>query len=457
MVVEEEWPGFEALPPTPPTEWPEGWPRVLAPPEPPLPDPSPRRRWSKIAAVALLAAVIVLAVTRIETNDPGEIASPATVATLPEFSPPPGPQSSTTTTAAPDPGPLQAEVAALSAFVERERGLAFTGGVAVEVLSDEEFRARVDEQWPIRADQGREALLKALGAIAMDVPYADQLHDLRLEYTEAFYRPDNDTLVLRDGEVDDRYRSILVHELTHALDDQWFDLVRPQYADADDEIAFGFKAVVEGDATRVEHAYIDALPPDQRWERQPGSSAAPPGIDPVVADALWNPYDLGEALVSDVLDELGQAGLDAAFVDPPTTSEQVRYPAKYIDREGRLPVSPPPSDGPVVADGVMGLMLTEAMLSPLLEPERARVAAAGWGGDWYVSWLIEDNTMQCWRTDYAMDSDPDRTELLTALRTWVANGPQRTVEFPSTTTVRVTACGPPAPNGGDGEWNGNRD
>jgi hypothetical protein len=442
VVVDEQWPGFEALPPSPPTERPER--RIdQASSEPGR--RRARRRWLALAAAAVAVVVVVTMVMRTDGDESSETATPAPTSTVPGFAAPPTSSPSTSTTP-PDPSPLQDEVATLSAFVERERGLVFKGAFTVALLSDDEFRSRVDQMWPVRDDQAQEALLKAFGVIGPEVPYAHQLHDLRLESTAAYYDPDADRLVLRDREVDEVFRSTIVHELTHALDDQWFGLVRPEYADADDEIALGFRSLVEGDATRVEHAYIDALPPDQRWDYRSGPAPVPNGVDPVIADAFWDPYDLGEALVVEVLGELGQPGLDAAFVDPPTTSEQVRYPTKYIDREGRLPVAPPRADGRVVDDGVMGLMLTEAMLSPLLDAERARIAAAGWGGDWYVSWLDDDEALQCWRTDYVMDSEQDVTELLAALRTWVANGPHRTVEVLPSDTLRVTACGPPPPN-----------
>jgi len=66
-----------------------------------------------------------------------------------------------------------------------------------------------------------------------------------------FYDPETKQLVVRGTDTTPFTRRVLAHELTHALDDQHFDLNRQQLDKADDETGFGFSALVEGNARRV--------------------------------------------------------------------------------------------------------------------------------------------------------------------------------------------------------------
>jgi hypothetical protein len=453
-----EWPGFEALPPSPPTEWPPGRPALpLVDQPPPLQSPrGSRTPWLIGAAVVAAAALLVgVLVARRGDDSRSDVAATTTTSTPPDSStttePPTASSPSSTTTTAPpvrpaiDEAVLRAEVDELSRFVQRERGLAYQRPVQVEALSDTDFRARVEQDYgPQReADEARGAMLKALGVIPPDLDYAGQVHNMRVNFLAGFYTPEADALVVRLTEITPETRAVLVHELTHALDDQWFDLFRPLYALSPDEIDFGFRSLVEGNAMRVEHAYIDQLPSGERWNYRvdPLNDPTYAGVDDAIVDEFISPYELGEALVSQILGYGGQAELDAGFADPPTTSEQVRYPRKYLTREPRWPVGAPDVQGPVTDEGVMGLMMTEDMLAPVVGEEQARIAADGWGGDWYVAWIYND--LICFTTDYRMERAIDVEELHDAFTRWAAAGPHRLVEQPNADLVRVTACGPP--------------
>lgn len=406
-------------------------------------------------ALALIALVGLLA--RRDNDEPTDVAQPdPTTVTTAATTPPPDPSTTSTTTTAPparpavDEATMRAEVAELSRFVERERGLTFQRPVQVEALGDTDFRARLAEMSTERraADEARGAMLGALGVIPQDLDYAGQVENLRMNFLDGFYDPEADVLVVRLTEITPQTRALLVHELTHAVDDQWFELFRPQYGLSPEEIEFGFRSLVEGDAQRVEHAYIDRLPSSEKWNYRADPLNAPEyaGVEGAVVTEFMTPYELGEALVRDVIRGGGQPAIDQAFLDPPTTSEQVRYPSKYIERETRLPVDPPNVAGPITDEGVMGLLMTEDMLGPVVGEEEARIAAQGWGGDWFVSWVFGD--LLCFTTDYVMETTIDLGELHDAFVLWAAAGPHRIVERPFADLVRVTACGPPPPSGG---------
>jgi hypothetical protein len=120
---------------------------------------------------------------------------------------------------------------------------------------------------------------------------------------------------------------VLVHELTHALDDQWFKLDRSdQYKDAKNEIAFGFKVPFEGDAVHVANQYVRTLPAaEQAGELQGQPGGGVPGLDPnsgsnPITQSLAAPYPFGEALVTDIMAHGGLDELNKDFNDPPVTS-----------------------------------------------------------------------------------------------------------------------------------------
>src|SRR6185503_792456 len=75
--------------------------------------------------------------------------------------------------------------------------------------------------------------------------------DQAVERSAGLFDPVTEQVLLRGrpgGPLTYEAKEVLVHELTHVLDDQLFPFDRPQVLDPTTEIAFGFDAVVEGDA-----------------------------------------------------------------------------------------------------------------------------------------------------------------------------------------------------------------
>jgi hypothetical protein len=376
------------------------------------------------------------------TTAPG---SPSTTAPTgsPSTTAPTGPSTTTTAPGPPiDPATLQAEVTALSAYVEQQRGLSFRTPVRPLVLPDTEFEQRLGDQIPPEEIEQQAAMLQMLGLVPPDQDASELIREALLEGVQGWYDATTKELVVRGGTLSDDVRQTLVHELTHALDDQAFDLDRPEYDERPDEIGFGFRAVVEGDATRIERTWHDQFnaggnPPNDV------APAIPPGSPPelqAVATQLGSPYLLGSRLVRDLLDRGAQPALDQSFGDPPTTSEQVLHPDKYAVREPRREVPPPPTDGGKTTDeGVFGEVMTRGLLSSKIPVADAERAAAGWGGDWYVAWTDRQGA-SCLRVDWQMDTAAELAELRTALDAYSAAEGAGQIESPTPDTVRWTNC-----------------
>jgi hypothetical protein len=341
---------------------------------------------------------------------------------------------------------FDATLAELAAFVERERGLEFREPVRVELLDDAPFEARLLEDFEEDRDEltdDAEELI-ALGFVDRGTDLAAELRTLLGVGVLGFYDPETDELVVRGAELTPYTRQTVVHELTHALDDQWFDLDRPEYDDRADEVSFGFTVVVEGSATRVETAYEASLTPDERAELRREEAAFArdadvSGIPLILLQLISAPYELGEDFVDELVTTGGDEALAEALGEPPTTSEQVLEFDAYETREPPRSVAPPPVEGEQIGEGVFGQLMLEFLLDPVLGMGRSAQVAEGWAGDWYVSWREGDRS--CVRIDLAGETDRALVELEAALRAWARTVPDARIERPAPDLVRLTSCG----------------
>src|SRR5262245_40527427 len=148
-------------------------------------------------------------------------------------------------------------------FVEKERGLEFDHPVRVRFLDDAAFRERVaawsgDETAKERELDALEASdLYALGLATEVIDLAGAQAASDETDVLGFYDEDTKEMVVRGRDLSDTdVRMTVVHELTHALQDQHFGLHR-----LDKEFGGpGIDALVEGDAELVTYAYLYSLP-----------------------------------------------------------------------------------------------------------------------------------------------------------------------------------------------------
>ena len=110
---------------------------------------------------------------------------------------------------------------------------------------------------PIEAQQ---ASLVALGLLPPGTDLRAQLEALLAGGVIGFYDPRSAELVVRGVDDSPATRRTLVDERAHALQDQVFDLDRPEVDAAHDEQSTALSALAEGDAERVEAADVSRLP-----------------------------------------------------------------------------------------------------------------------------------------------------------------------------------------------------
>ena len=394
----------------------------------------PRTRWGVaavgIAAIVALVAALVVVVAGGDDGTGGGAGGSGSSTSLPPA----------------DEDELRQAVDEISTAVEDERGLEFERRVDVELADDDEFAQRLLDDFEEDEDEIRrtEALLEGFGLADPDGDLVASLRSLLEVAVVGFYDPETDELVVRGTALTPYVRTTIAHELTHALDDQHFDLDRPEYDDADDEIGFGFSAVAEGNARRIETAYLDTFSAAEREavadeELAIGLGADLSDVPFVLVELLDAPYSHGLELVTQLLDAGGQAQLDEALAEPPRTSEQVLDPDAFLAGEDRVAVPHPEVAGEVVDEVVAGQLLVELVLADELDRESARQAAEGWGGDWVVAW--RDGDRSCVTLTVVGDTRDDTGELADAFDEWAAAQQDATVTTtPDAGPVTVEAC-----------------
>ena len=409
-----------------------------------------------LAALAVLFLVGVASAVALLGRDDEEVADrPAAPsptdrpAAEEEASESEAPRETTTTTEPGSTAPggqaeLEATVAELSQFVADARGAPFPGPVDVELLDGDAFNQRLLADFEEEREEielvGR--LFVAMGLLEPDQDLFEIFRDFLGTGVLGFYDPETGELVVRGAEVTPYTRSTIVHELTHAYDDQRFELHRPAIEDAADESSLGFSALIEGNAVRVQQQWEATLSEEEQDELLSEQIEIGAGIDfgelPfVVLRQIEFPYSAGPPLVEALVEEGGEARVDEAFAAPPLTSEQVIEPDRYLGGEGAVPVPAPPAEGEVLDQGTYGQLTLGVTLGDVVDRETARQAADGWGGDAYVAWADGERT--CVRTTFVMDTPQDLAELVEAWQAWAVERPGTTV-VPGEGDVTVTAC-----------------
>ena len=327
-------------------------------------------------------------------------------------------------------------------FVQQVRGRPFRTFPEVEILDDAEF----DRELLSDFDEYREDLevddvtLTALGLLDPEASLAETFRESLEVAVVGFYDPETGQLVVRGADFSLYSQLVLVHELVHAFDDQWFDLDRDDFADG--EADYGFSAVVEGNASRVEALWREQLSSQHQLQltQEELTALSPEDLDrlfslpPVVQDLQGSPYLDGERYVSELAATGGEAAVDDALMTPPVTSEEILHPGTDRSIDAEIVVPAPPAGGTVIDEGRLGELVVRLWLG--------RLAGEGWGGDRYVTWSAGGE--DCIAVDLVGDDAQETVELDAAADAWAGLGSDTrqvdSITVDGRPAVRVTAC-----------------
>ena len=152
--------------------------------------------------------------------------------------------------------------------VEDQRDLEFKHPIYVDFLSVKAFKKQVTSDEDELSDKDREdikqstSMFRALGLIEGEIDLFATMNELRGAGVVGYYDYESERIRIRGTRLTPTVQSTLVHELTHALQDQHFDLEKrtAKLDKADDSAASSaFDSLVEGDASRIETAWREDL------------------------------------------------------------------------------------------------------------------------------------------------------------------------------------------------------
>ncbi|MCU1487343.1 MAG: hypothetical protein JWN67_4089 [Actinomycetia bacterium] len=320
-------------------------------------------------------------------------------------------------------------VATFARFVEHERGLRFEHPVRTDFLADDAFRRRVTgDDEPTAEDQATlhhyEGLFRALGLVEGKVDLGEATKQLAGEGIIGLYVPSEDRIYVRGDRITPGMRPTIVHELTHALQAQHFDLERETTTSGEDT---AFTSLVEADAMRIEDAYVASLPDAERTaveadEQRQTEQADFDGVPQILTELFALPYVFGPTFVDALVADGGNDAVDRAFRHPPTTEEHIVDPRSYLDGDHPSKVAAPKlrsgekAAGDADDFGMLSLLL---VLGERLSFPDAWQAVDGWKGD--ASRDYRRGGRDCIRVRTQVDTPEDATQLLGALRVWATD------------------------------------
>ncbi len=315
----------------------------------------------------------------------------------------------------------QAELEAVSeeirVDIEKMRGMKFKRPVSVKVTDKDGFVQYMKQRQELTQSPERlardETVAKMLGLIPHDMDLMATVEELLKEQVGGFYDPSSDTFFLMDSFKGDIAKIILAHELTHALDDQTFDIdgtLKRMNEETDAE--FAFQAVVEGSGTAAMNQWTIAHLKDIDKEALLESAdIGTAGLD-TAPPYLWKPllaaYLRGEGFLTRSramnlsMKPAKIEDIQRAFTEPPRSSEQILHPEKYWEgddrddpRVVRFDAGARPKEWEVLGEDTLGEIVLALLTTPVAKRTGLDVknplaivgiaytndSAAGWGGD----------------------------------------------------------------------------
>ncbi len=305
--------------------------------------------------------------------------------------------------------------------VVRLRRLEFKQPIPIRTRTAKELRERIleelkEEYPPARMEAVRKAGIR-LGLFPPGFDLGATLTDLLTEQIAGFYDPKRKELCLVDraaaGGMEKIAEGLLemmsglqardvyaIHELTHAVQDQHYDLeTLPIEVRDDDDLVMAVKSVVEGDATYV---MFDALArtmgqtADTMSTQGMGAGAMPLGgaadrAPDYLKQSLVFPYFAGLHFVQKARRQGGWPRVDALYADLPASTEQVLHPEKFFGDARDVPqrlawgalAALPEADWTRLESNVLGEFGVRMFLKARGVRIGANRFAAGWDGDRY--------------------------------------------------------------------------
>ncbi|MCK6473114.1 MAG: hypothetical protein L6R28_15325 [Planctomycetes bacterium] len=352
---------------------------------------------------------------------------------------------------------MQKELDVLVQAAAARRGLKLKNAVAMGQLDEPKLKQKVlkmfDDELPAAKMAPLEKSLKSFGYIPEEMNLGEYYPKLLTSQIGGFYDPKEKYLVLIDREggplgpqgekmfgkemMELMSNTMMVHEITHAIQDQHFDLSKFGHDAVLDDAAAAKTALIEGDATLVMYGYmlnsdLERVPmvaqQMKMFSSNPGQLAAMmpdmPGAKELaeapayLSENLMFSYIQGMVFALEVKKAGGQKLLDHAFTkDPPRSTEQILHPEKWLaKRDDPVKIELPDLTQSVlqgfarIQEGTWGEFNIRLMLEEKLGAAgkaEAATAAEGWGGDRFAVYERDGARVPVWCVDFDTQKDAE--------------------------------------------------
>lgn len=271
--------------------------------------------------------------------------------------------------------------------------------------SREEIRAYVlrqmDEDKNPKQRYADARAAEAFGLLPRNFDLDPFMVDLLTEQIAGLYDPKAREFYIADWIPLETQRPVMAHELTHALEDQYFHIEDWSKAvQTNGDATLAREAVLEGSAMAAMVDYIlrdtgESLKtlPNFDPSMMMGDLASTPKLQeapPFIKDTLTFPYLAGLKFTAAQLHSVGWSALQGMFAKPPLSTQQILHPELY--KSGKVPksvtvpafekwLSP---DWVKLEDDTMGEFGWLEVLKQFVDADSAASLAAPWEGDHYI-------------------------------------------------------------------------
>lgn len=308
-------------------------------------------------------------------------------------------------------------VSELMGAAERVRGLRFERQVPLVIEDRQRITAYVESQIEDEELMRERTVYIALGLLAPELDVRALLLRVMGEQVVGYYDPEAGRLVVRDDVMEAftrasqdeeqsdlvEARTVLVHELVHALQDQKLGLSKRVKEERSTDAENAFHALVEGDATLAMYAY--ALEREQiPLHRVTGNPAMVRSFSdavrhspltgseleqapPIVRVPLLSAYVDGLSFCASLHGARGWSAIDGAHQQSPASTEQVLHPERFALRDDPETVTLPKlpsveaSGYREVQEDTLGELELRVYFAQVGAENEADRAADGWDGD----------------------------------------------------------------------------
>src|SRR5262245_23235334 len=280
-----------------------------------------------------------------------------------------------------------------------------------------------------------EILLKKFGLVPADFSYRPFVIKLLTEQVAGYYDPRAQRFYLADWIELEGQKPVMAHELTHALQDQHFNLRRfEKWPKGDSDAELAAHSLVEGDATLAMTLYMAknplvALAFIRSLGAEGMNSEQFKQAPRVLRESLMFPYEEGLSWAQQVYKRGGWKMVSDAFTKLPQSSEQILHADKYFAGDAPVKVEIPELrsflgegwkrvDYDVNGEWGYYLILDQFLNDSAL----SKRASGGWGGDRFALYegpkpnQIFIAQMTAWDTDRDAQEFFDAYAQRTALR-----------------------------------------